>query len=75
MKRFLKNFYKYKSLVFDCDGVLLDSNKIKSDAFYELAKAKKKPQWQKKKHILIKVVHLFFLVSKISIIAYVLLVF
>ena len=37
MKEFLKNFYKYRSLVFDCDGVLLDSNKIKSDAFYELA--------------------------------------
>jgi phosphoglycolate phosphatase-like HAD superfamily hydrolase len=27
----------YKSLVFDCDGVLLNSNKIKTQAFYEVA--------------------------------------
>lgn len=26
-------FEKYKSFVFDCDGVILDSNKIKTDAF------------------------------------------
>ncbi len=26
---------KYKTLIFDCDGVLLDSNKIKTAAFYE----------------------------------------
>ena len=37
MEKLHKNFYKYRSLVFDCDGVLLDSNKVKSDAFYELA--------------------------------------
>ena len=24
---------KYKSLIFDCDGVILNSNKIKTDAF------------------------------------------
>jgi len=24
----------YKTLVFDCDGVILDSNRVKSDAFY-----------------------------------------
>lgn len=28
---------KYKSWVFDCDGVLLDSNLIKTEAFYEAA--------------------------------------
>ncbi len=27
----------YKTLVFDCDGVILDSNKVKSDAFYKAA--------------------------------------
>jgi phosphoglycolate phosphatase-like HAD superfamily hydrolase len=27
----------YKTIIFDCDGVLLDSNKIKSNAFYETA--------------------------------------
>ncbi|MCZ6820660.1 MAG: HAD hydrolase-like protein [Calditrichaeota bacterium] len=26
----------FKTFVFDCDGVILDSNKIKSEAFYEL---------------------------------------
>lgn len=29
----------YKTIVFDCDGVCLNSNKIKSDAFYEIAKS------------------------------------
>jgi phosphoglycolate phosphatase-like HAD superfamily hydrolase len=28
---------KYKTLVFDCDGVILDSNKIKTEAFYQAA--------------------------------------
>ena len=28
---------KYKSLIFDCDGVLLNSNKIKTEAFYQAA--------------------------------------
>jgi phosphoglycolate phosphatase-like HAD superfamily hydrolase len=28
---------KYKTWFFDCDGVLLDSNKLKSEAFYEVA--------------------------------------
>jgi phosphoglycolate phosphatase-like HAD superfamily hydrolase len=28
---------KYKTIIFDCDGVVLDSNQIKSDAFYKVA--------------------------------------
>jgi len=28
----------YRTLVFDCDGVILNSNKIKTEAFYEVAK-------------------------------------
>lgn len=28
----------YKTLVFDCDGVVLNSNKIKTQAFYDVAK-------------------------------------
>ena len=27
---------KYKSIVFDCDGVVLNSNRIKTDAFYDV---------------------------------------
>jgi HAD superfamily hydrolase (TIGR01549 family) len=29
---------KYQTLVFDCDGVILNSNKIKTQAFYDVAK-------------------------------------
>lgn len=29
---------KYKTIVFDCDGVILNSNKIKTQAFYDVAK-------------------------------------
>ncbi len=29
---------KYKYVLFDCDGVILNSNKIKSNAFYQVAK-------------------------------------
>lgn len=29
---------KYKTIVFDCDGVILNSNKIKVNAYYEVAK-------------------------------------
>jgi len=29
---------EYQTLVFDCDGVVLNSNKIKTQAFYEAAK-------------------------------------
>lgn len=29
---------KYKSIVFDCDGVVLDSNVVKTDAYYRTAK-------------------------------------
>jgi phosphoglycolate phosphatase-like HAD superfamily hydrolase len=28
----------YRTWVFDCDGVILDSNKVKTDAFYDAAK-------------------------------------
>lgn len=28
----------YKSIIFDCDGVILNSNKIKTDAFYQTTK-------------------------------------
>ena len=35
MKRSIK---EYKTLVFDCDGVLLNSNKIKTEAFYKVTK-------------------------------------
>ncbi len=28
------DFLRYKSIVFDCDGVILDSNRVKTDAFY-----------------------------------------
>jgi phosphoglycolate phosphatase-like HAD superfamily hydrolase len=30
---------KYKSIVFDCDGVILDSNEIKTEAFYHTAQS------------------------------------
>ena len=29
---------QYQTLIFDCDGVILNSNKIKTQAFYEVAK-------------------------------------
>jgi phosphoglycolate phosphatase-like HAD superfamily hydrolase len=29
---------KFNTIIFDCDGVILDSNKIKTDAFYYVAK-------------------------------------
>ena len=28
---------QYKTLIFDCDGVILNSNKIKTNAFYSIA--------------------------------------
>ena len=34
----MKDLSKYKSLVFDCDGVILNSNKVKTQAFFEVAK-------------------------------------
>ena len=30
-----ENLNRYKSIVFDCDGVILNSNQIKTDAFYD----------------------------------------
>lgn len=33
----LIDIMNYSSLVFDCDGVILDSNHIKTDAFYQVA--------------------------------------
>jgi len=32
------NLQKYKIIIFDCDGVLLNSNPIKTQAFFEVAK-------------------------------------
>ena len=29
---------KYSTIIFDCDGVILNSNDIKTNAFYEIAK-------------------------------------
>ena len=34
----INNLLSYKTLVFDCDGVILNSNKIKTKAFYEVAR-------------------------------------
>ena len=34
MKQFMD---KYKTVIMDCDGVILDSNSIKSEAFYQVA--------------------------------------
>lgn len=31
------NLSQYQTLVFDCDGVVLNSNKVKTDAFYQAA--------------------------------------
>lgn len=31
------NLERYQTLVFDCDGVILDSNRVKTDAFYHAA--------------------------------------
>ena len=33
----IDNLVSYKSIIFDCDGVILDSNKVKTQAFYDLA--------------------------------------
>lgn len=35
---FMSEIKVYKTLVFDCDGVVLNSNKIKTQAFYEATK-------------------------------------
>lgn len=33
----INDLTKYKTLVFDCDGVILNSNQVKTDAFYNAA--------------------------------------
>lgn len=33
----ISDLTKYKTLVFDCDGVILNSNQVKTDAFYNAA--------------------------------------
>ena len=30
------NLSSYKTIIFDCDGVILNSNKIKTEAFYNV---------------------------------------
>ena len=37
MNALLEKFNKYKSVIFDCDGVLIDSNSLKTEAFFEYA--------------------------------------
>ena len=32
------NYKKIETIVFDCDGVILDSNTIRTEAFYEIGK-------------------------------------
>ena len=32
----MRGIDKYKNLIFDCDGIILNSNKIKTDAFREV---------------------------------------
>ncbi len=34
----IKKINSYKTIIFDCDGVILNSNKIKTESFYEVAK-------------------------------------
>ena len=38
LKRIIKEMKRYKSLIFDCDGVILNSNKIKTEAFRKILK-------------------------------------
>lgn len=38
MKTLNPDILKYETLVFDCDGVVLNSNKIKTQAFFDVAK-------------------------------------
>lgn len=33
----IKKYLNYKTFVFDCDGVILNSNQLKTDAFYQVA--------------------------------------
>lgn len=33
----MRTLTEYRTLIFDCDGVLLDSNRVKTDAFYQAA--------------------------------------
>ena len=36
-------FSKYKSIIFDCDGVILNSNEIKTNAFKKSLKTIQQP--------------------------------
>ena len=36
LKKYIEVMKKYKSLIFDCDGVILNSNKIKTEAFRKI---------------------------------------
>ena len=38
MQKKLKDIQTYKSIVFDCDGVVLDSNVVKTEAYFRTAK-------------------------------------
>lgn len=39
MSTFIQNIRDYKTIVFDCDGVLLDSNIVKTEAYFRTAKS------------------------------------
>lgn len=41
-----KDLFNYQTFVFDCDGVILNSNKIKTEAFYQTALAYGEPAAQ-----------------------------
>lgn len=45
------NLLQYQTFIFDCDGVILNSNKIKTQAFYDVAKVYgHKPAQELKEH-------------------------
>ena len=48
MNALLEKFNKYKSVIFDCDGVLIDSNSLKTEASNKKIKKQKSNQKNKK---------------------------